>query len=239
MSPNSDWPEFGPEDAEGFRTFSLYTDTHEHIRISVSLSTIQEYTNRTAVDFTQYSPREQESLKAAAALLAAKFPGKLSPDDMSRAEAVNMALTNLLESAAKFTTLAFEKWFPGLATIALQVASDACVKKTLNNVAESFKVPPVTTEKSVELLLGDLNGAIKMFLGKKGRRRETAKLLQDMQAAIKRLKLQPGEQPTQEQVAESMGVDSRALRKNMTAHGVKTWNELLLACEYWEELNTT
>jgi hypothetical protein len=59
-----------------------------------------------------------------------------------------------------------------------------------------------------------------------------------MQAAIKRLNLKPDEKPTQEQVAESMDIDPRTLRKNMTAYGIKSWDEMLLACEYWEELNT-
>src|SRR5205085_11232552 len=134
-----------------------------------------------------YSPLEQESLKAAAALLAAKVPGNIPVTNMGRADVARLALMNLLHSTAEHTPLSFENWFLGLATIALQVASDACVKKTLNIVAQSFKVPQVTTEESVEIILTDLNKAIKMFLRRAGRRPETPKLLREMQAAIKKL----------------------------------------------------
>jgi hypothetical protein len=168
MSSKSDWPQFRPEDAEGFRSFSLYTDTQEHIRVSVRFSALKEYADRTASDFDQYSPLEQESLKAAAALLAAKVPGNINSDELSRAETAKLALKNLLEGSARFTTLAFEKWFPGLAAIALQVAADACVKKTLNNVAQSFNVPIVTTEKALASSFAISIGRLKCFCAKKG-----------------------------------------------------------------------
>ncbi|MFL6211088.1 MAG: hypothetical protein ACJ74W_19720 [Pyrinomonadaceae bacterium] len=201
---------------------------------------MREYLNKTAGDFNLYSPLEQESLKAAAALLAAKVPGNIPVTDMGRADVARLALMNLLHRTAEHTPLSFENWFLGLATIALQVASDACVKKTLNIVAQGFKVPAVTTEESVDLLLSDLRHALKMFLLQAGRRLETPRLIQDVHGAVRQLKeKEPNKKVTQQNVAEILGIDPRTLRKRQTAYGIETWDELLLACEYWEELNVT
>jgi hypothetical protein len=237
MPSKSEWPQFEAEDANGFRSFSLFTDRHEYFRVSVRMSAIEEFGTRTARDFDNYSPLEQESFKAAAALLSAKVPGHVNTAEMTRLEIVTSALVNLLDSAARFTPVAFENWFPGLVVIAMQVVSDACVKKTLNNVADAFNVPLVTDEASVDTILADLNSGIRKFLRKPGRRRETPKLLDEMHSAVMRLRLKTSEKPTQEKVAQTIGIDARTLRKNMTSCGIKSWDEMLLACEYWAELN--
>jgi hypothetical protein len=239
MSTKSDGPKFGPEDAQGFRSFSLYTgDRKVTYKISVHFGALCEGLAKTAGDFNTYSKAEQESIKAAAALLAARLPDEVVTDEITSAQVAKLTLENLLQGVVDFTPRSFEQFFPGLTKRVLQVASDACIKMSLNDVAQGFKVPPVTTEESVSVLLANLVQLLRKLLSQKGRPLETPGLLRDVQTAIRKLKVKPGKRPTQQQVADIMRTQPRTLRQRMATYGIKTWGELLLACKYWEELNS-
>src|SRR5437016_4074122 len=130
MSSESDLAKFGPEDANGFRSFSFYTDRGESTRVSVNFSVLREYLMRTAGDFSLYSDSEQKILKTAAKLLAARTPEELvAREKLDTTQLIDLSLTNMLPSTAEVTLRSIESWYPPLAKLALQAVSDACVKK--------------------------------------------------------------------------------------------------------------
>jgi hypothetical protein len=239
MPSESDWLEFGPEDENGFRSFSLYTDRQEQIRVSVHFGAIREYLTRTAGDLNLYSDAEQESLKTAASMLAAKTPVELAAgvlNESGPAGVTDLALKNLLEGVTNITMRSYEKWFPGLALLALQAASDTCVKKALNILMKGLNAPPVTTEKSINVILDDFRKGVKIFLREAGRHVESTRLIQDVQEALRRVEKrrlkrnEPYRKPRQEEVAEILEVSSRSLRSRQAKYGIKTWDEMLRVC---------
>ncbi len=239
MPSKSGKPEFGPEDENGFRSFSLYTDRQEQIRVSVHFGAIREYLTRTGGDLSLYSNAEQESLKTAASMLAAKTPADLAAEVLKESGPTglsDLALTNLLEGVTNATMRFYEEWFPRLAVLALQAASDACVKKALNILTKGLNAPPVTTEKSIDIIIDDFHKGVKMFLSEPGRHLESTRLIQDVREALRRLeqrrlqRKEPCRKPRQEEVAEILEVSSRSLRARQAKYGIKTWDEMLRVC---------
>jgi hypothetical protein len=190
MSSETDLPKFGTEDANGFRSFSFYTDRGESTRISVNFSVLREYLTRTAGDLSLYSDDEQKTLKTAAKLLAARAPEELvAREQLDTTQLIDLTLTNMLESTSELTLRSIETWYPPLAKLALQAVSDACVKKALNIVSQGMGAPIITTKKSVEIILNDFCEAVRVFLNKAGRPPEVEELIQDVQEAVQRLEL--------------------------------------------------
>jgi hypothetical protein len=228
---SEDLVKFGPEDANGFRSFSFYTDRGESTRVSLNFSVLREYITRTAGDLSMYSDDEQKSLKTAAKLLAARTPDELVVrEQLDAAQLIDLSLTNLLQNTAEVTLRSIESWYPPLAKLALQAVSDACVKKSLNIVSEGMGAPIVTTKKSVDIILDDFCEAVRAFLNKAGRPPESGELIQDVQEAVRRLEAtEPGKNPTQQKVAEELGIDPRTLRARLATSRIR-WDDLLRLC---------
>jgi len=231
VTTQSDLPQFGPEEADGFRSFSLYTDTGASIRVSLNFDVIHDYLSRTAGDLNLYSDAERESLKTAAKLLAAKTPDELlAREQLDSDQLIDLAQTELLQSATEITIRSIEKWYPHLARLALQAVSDACVKRSLNIVSQGLGAPSVTTGESVDIILADFCETIRAFLNRPGRPLESAELIRHVQEAVERLKAEhPRQKPTQEKVAEILGIEPRTLRARLATCHIK-WSELLRLC---------
>jgi len=222
-------PKFGPPDAEGFRTVSFYDpEGAELTKISLHLERERRYCAKTSTDLDgQYSRKEQESLRAAATLLAAQ---KEAPEyDPER------ALAFILELMPQFIVANLEKHFPPFAHLALQAAKDACVKYTLNGLVQTWQGPRVYDDHDVDIILADLRKAVREFLSiDVGRPVETLDHLRRTREALKNLDDRKhlrasGKNPTQQQVAEELGIDARALRVWARSCGL-SWSEWLRAC---------
>jgi hypothetical protein len=88
----------------------------------------------------------------------------------------------------------------------------------------------VTTKKSVDIILDDFCEAVRAFLNKAGRPPESEELIQDIQEVIRRLEAQePGKKPTQQKVAEALGIEPRTLRARLATCRIK-WDEMLRLC---------
>lgn len=231
MSDEFHAPTFGDLDAEGFRTVSFKPNGLESVRVSLHIARIQAVLTQDIE--SQFSSKEREGLRTAVQLLTANqhAPG-YDP---------NAAMEAMLEAVPIYIAENIEKHFPMLAWLALEAATDICVKHTLTGLAQSQNGPPLYGQEDAELILKDLRGAVwKYLLIDGGRPAETSRQLQKTRLAIERLdsELQlraKGKRPTQEQVAEELDVTPRTLRSWLSTCN-KTWEEWLMACG-WREPN--
>ena len=198
MSGNSKLLEFSPTDSEGFRTVSFYSrEGSEVLRLSLHIERFRQHFTRTA-DLKGYSDDEQEGLRTAAVIAAARKESSLHDPDLVLAGILDLLIP-------KFVTEQTEKHFPTLAWIALQAVSDACVKYGIRGVVESMHAPRIYGEEAADLITRRLTETIKAeFLGvEAGRPAEVRQQLEDTREALKRIKekkkLRVGKKPTQQQ----------------------------------------
>lgn len=222
---------FGPSDSEGFRTVSFYSsDGAEVLRLGLHIERFNQQLTRTASNLEQYSEDEQEGLKTAAVISAAR--------KQSSVHDPNLALAGMLDLLIpKFVTEQTEKHFPELAWMALQAVQDACVKFAITGVVEMNGAPRIYGEETANWILRDLTKIIREgFLRiKAGRPAEVRQQLEDTREALRRVKekksLPPGNKPTQQQVAEELRIDVRTLRDWPRACKL-TWDEWVTASQW-------
>jgi len=222
---------FGPPDPEGFRAVSFYgADGAEVLRLSLHMERFHQQLTSSASNLEQYSNDEQEGLRTAAVLAAARKKSSLHDPDL-----VLAAILDLL--IPKFVTDQTEEHFPTLAWIALQAVSDACVKYAISGVVESMHAPRIYDAEAADLVLRPLTETIrKEFLRiKAGRPAEVRKHMEETREAVRQLvekgELRAGDRPTEEQLAEKIGIDERLLR-NWPGTCNLTWDEWLTASQY-------
>ena len=145
---------FRPPDSEGFRTVSfLSREGVEVLRLSLNIERIREQFTRTASNLEEYSDQEQEGLRTAAIIAAARKESSLHDP--------NLVLATMLELLIpKFVTEQTEKHFPELAWIALQAVQDACVKFAVSGVIEMNNAPRIYGEETADWIMRDLTEAI-------------------------------------------------------------------------------
>jgi hypothetical protein len=229
-------PEFGLPDSEGFRTFALYTPERcEAIRVCVQIENARQFFINTSGDLTRrYTEAEVMSLRDAAAFGAARNDAREKAGPIDQDSALKSILTVIPEVMIED----IERYFPPIAKIALQVAADACAKRTLNNIMRSMGAAAIYNEAFVDLLLADLKKAIMDGLDiDRGRpsevslhlakTREAVIRLRDDQAAMKRL---AGAKPTSEDIASRVDgeTDERTVRRWAQKAGLN-WHEWLRA----------
>lgn len=221
---------FGPPDLEGFRTVSFYGgEGSEILRLSLHIERFRQHFTRTA-DLKEYSDAEQEGLSTASVIAAARKQSSLHDPDLVLAGILDLLIP-------KFVTEQTEKHFPTLAWIALQTVSDACVKYGIRGVLESMQAPRIYGEEAAELITRTLTETIRTeFLGiEAGRPAKVRQQLADTREALKRIrekkKLGQGKKPTQQQVAEELGIGVRALR-NWPRTCNLTWDECVTASQW-------
>lgn len=225
-------PEVSPPDAEGFRTFSFFAPgVGETIRISFNPERQREYLIRTSHDVDLYSTTEIKRLRLAARLVAAK--------DAFPEYDQNGALDAILNITPMFIVETLERHFPSFALVAIRATHDVCVKYTLNQTVKSMGAPGMYDETMLKEILRVFVGVATEFLDiKPGRPRETEKHLLEVSEALDRLeksgRIQTDEIPSQELVAERIGVTARVLRDWCRACGLK-WHEFLRACGWPRE----
>jgi hypothetical protein len=228
-------PEFGPTDSDGFRTVSFYaTEGGEALRVSLHIGRLRQQFAGTASNLDHYSADEQEGLRTAAVLAAAREASSLHDPGLVLATMLDLLIPKLVTEQT-------EKHFPELARIALQAVQDACVKYAVSGVVEMNNAPRIYGEETAEWILRDLTATIKKgFLRiRAGRPAEVGQQLKDTREALnrikKRKKLSDGTKPTQQQVAEELGIGVRTLRQWPRACKL-TWEEWLTASQ-WESID--
>jgi hypothetical protein len=220
-------PDVGPEDAEGFRTFSLYGPEGETIRVSFNLKRQLEWLVNTSKQEERYSQKERAKLKLAARIVAARdaFPGHNEGE----------ALTTLLEISPHFIVQSLEKYFPCLVVLGMEAAGDVCVKHALNLTVQSTGAPRMYDDLVIQEIFRVFENVATDFLQiQPGRPVETEQHLTETKPALEQLeskgKIQRGKKlPTQELVSSKLGISSRSLRQWCTACRLK-WHEFLRAC---------
>src|SRR5688572_9714225 len=118
-------PPVGPTDEEGFRTFSFHSEAGvEIIRVSVNFDRQRDWLASTATEKSRYSQREWDRLKLMARIVAARdaFPSGNEEE----------ALAIFLQVSPEWMAKSLEAYFPSFALLALEAASDVCVKRALN-----------------------------------------------------------------------------------------------------------
>jgi hypothetical protein len=128
MREESTPAKLGPPDCDGFRTVSFYSsDGAEVLRLGLHIERFNQQLTRTASNLEQYSDDEQEGLKTAAVICAARKESSVHDP--------NLVLAGMLDLLIpKFVTEQTEKHFPELAWMALQAVQDACVKFAITGV---------------------------------------------------------------------------------------------------------
>jgi len=225
---------FGAPDSEGFRTVSFYSrEGSEVLKLSLHIERFHQQLTRTPSSLEEYSDDEQEGLKAAAVISAARKESSVHDP--------NLVLAGMLDLLIpKFVTEQTEKHFPELAWMALQAVQDACVKFAITGVIEINGAPRIYGEETADWILRDLTKIIREgFLRiKAGRPAEVRKHLKRTREAIGRLVtkkvLCAGERPTQEQVAEEIEVDPRSVRDWLRTCKL-SWDEWITASQ-WESV---
>jgi len=230
VSKDPNLPEFGPTDSEGFRTVSFFdTEGSEVLKVSLNIECLRQQVRRTASNLDHYSADEQEGLRTAAVIAAARKDSSLHDPNLALAAILDLFIP-------KFVTEQTEKHFPPLAWIALQTVSDACVKYGIRGVVESMHAPRIYGEQAADLITRPLTETIRTeFLGiEAGRPAEVRQQLADTREALVRIyekkKLRAGKKPTQQQVADVLKITVRALREWPRACNL-TWEEWLIASE--------
>jgi hypothetical protein len=221
-------PKVGPPDAEGFRTFTFIAPgVGETIRVSFNLERQRRYLEGTSSDHEQYSSTELKRLKLAARLIAAR-------DTFPENDRIG-ALEAIFATTPKLIAKTLEDYYPSFALLALRAASDVCVKHTLNQAVRSTGAPQVYDEVMLEEILREFKAVASEFMGiHPGRPIETSDHIKKVTKAIRSLekdgalRLRDG-YPSQTQLAKTLNVDPRALRKWAESCGLK-WPEFLRAC---------
>lgn len=234
MSKDLNLSEFGPTDSDGFRTVSFYaTEGGEALRVSLHIGRLRQQFAGTASNLDHYSADEQEGLRTAAVLAAAREASSLHDPGLVLATMLDLLIPKLVTEQT-------EKHFPELARIALQAVQDACVKFAISGVIEMNGAPRIYGEETADWIVRDLTKVIREgFLRiKAGRPAEVRQQLEDTREALKRIKEKKkrglGKKPTQQQVADELKVGVRALRDWPRACNL-TWDEWLIASE-WENV---
>jgi hypothetical protein len=221
-------PDVGPDDAEGFRRFSLYgPQGEETIRVSFNLKRQLEWLANTSRQEELYSQEERDRLKLAARIVAARdaFPGHNEHE----------ALTTLLEVSPHFIAQSLEKYFPSFVVLGMKAASDVCVKHALNLTVQSTGAHRMYDDRMIQEIFRVFENAATNFLQiQPGRPVETEQHLTETKPALEQLEskgqIQRGKKlPTQELVSSKLGISSRSLRQWCTACRLK-WHEFLRAC---------
>ena len=225
---------FGPPDPEGFRTVSFFSrDGAEVLRLGLNIERFNQHWTRTSSNLDQYSDDEQEGLRTAAVLAAARKASSVHDPGILLATMLNLLIP-------KFVSEQTEKLFPELAWRALQAVQDACVKFAITGVIEMNGAPRIYGEETADWILRDLTKIIREgFLRiRAGRPAEVRQQLEDTREALKRIKkskkLRDGRKPTQQQVADELKIDVRALR-NWPRACKLTWDEWVTASQ-WERI---
>jgi hypothetical protein len=202
------------------------------LRLGLHIERLKQHLIRTA-DLKGYSDYEQDGLRTAATIAAAHEESSLQDPNLVLAVILDLLIP-------KFVTKQTEKHFPTLAWIALQAVSDACVKFGIRGVVESMNAPRIYGEDAADLITRTLTETIRTeFLGvEAGRPAEVRQKLEDTREALKRIKekkkLGAGKKPTQQLVAEELGIGVRALR-NWPRTCNLTWDEWVNASQ-WERV---
>lgn len=221
-------PDVGAEDAEGFRTFSLYApNVGETIRVSFNVKRELEWLIKTSKQEELYSREERDRLKLSARIVAARdaFPGHNEEE----------ALATLLEVSPKFITESIEKYFPSFVVLGIKAASDVCVKHALNLTVQSTGAPRMYDDLMLREIFREFESVASDFLQiRSGRPVETQRHLKETKQALEKLeskgKIERGKKlPTQELVASKIGINARSLRDWCRACRLK-WHEFLRAC---------
>jgi hypothetical protein len=231
MSDVSIPAQFDPPDSEGFRTVSFYgNEGSKVLKLSLHLERLREEFTRTASDLAHYSDNERDGLRTAAVIAAARKESSIHDPGIALATMLDLLIP-------KFVSEQTEKLFPELARIALQAVQDACIKFAVSGVVEMNRAPRIYGEETAEWILRDLTATIrKEFLRiKAGRPSEVRKHLEETREAVGRLVtkgvLRIADRPTQEQVAEEIGVDARSMRDWLTACDL-SWEEWITASQW-------
>ena len=111
---------FGPPDSEGFRTVSFYSSEGcEALKLSLNVEHLRQQFTMTASSLSHYSDDEQEGLRTAAVIAAARKKSSVHDPGIVLATMLDLLIP-------KFVTEQTEKHFPELAWMALQaVTNDA------------------------------------------------------------------------------------------------------------------
>lgn len=222
-------PDVSPPDENGFRTFSLYAPIGEAIiMVSFHLDRQREWLANTSSEENQYTKEERERLALAARIVAAHdgFDGH-NPDD---------ALAKFFEVSPNLITQSLEQYFPSLTVLAVQVASDVCVKHAMNLAVQSTGAPRLYDAAVLQQIMSEFVDAATKLLGiSSGRPLETEQHLRETTQALEKLEekgeVQRGGEklPKQELVAAKVGVSDRSLRAWCDGCGLE-WHEFLRAC---------
>jgi len=230
VSKDLNLSEFGPIDSDGFRTVSFYaTEGGEALRVSLHIGRLRQQFAGTASNLDHYSADEQEGLRTAAVIAASRKGSSVHDPGIVLATMLDLLIP-------KFVTEQTEKLFPELARIALQAVQDACVKFAVSGVVEMNNAPRIYGEETADWILRDLTATIrKGFLRiRAGRPAEVRQQLEDTREALERIKrkkrLRDGRKPTQQQVAEELGIGVRALRDWPQARKL-SWDEWVTASQ--------
>lgn len=216
-------PLVSPPDADGFRTFSLYTDTGEIFRVSFNVERQRDYLNRPISPYDEYSPGEQNRLEQAAQVAIAR--GEIPRNDLLGPE--EAAIELLHEKANETALRLIEQWFPALAAEALRVATNACVKRALNQVVTEYGAPRIYDEAAFERLSGDFKTAIKEeMVIKRGHPPEGPERVVKIRQVLQQLSEKGNARPTQAEVAVEIRIEARRLRDWLSSSGV-SWRQLL------------
>lgn len=225
---------FEAPDSEGFRTVSFYSrEGSEVLKLSLHIERFHQQLTTTPSSLEEYSDDEQDGLRTAAVIAAARRESSVHDPSIVLAIMLDLLIP-------KFVTEQTEKLFPELAWIALQAVQDACVKFAVSGVVEMNNAPRIYGEETAGWILRDLTATIRNgFLRiRAGRPAEVRQRLEDTREALKRIKrkkkLRQGKKPTQQQVAEELGIGVRTLRD--WPHACKlTWDEWVTASQ-WESI---
>lgn len=220
-------PDVGPEDEQGFRTFSLYGPVGETTRVSFNLKRHLEWLANTSKQAELYSQEERDRLKLAARIVAAR--------DAFTDHNEEEALTTLVEISPHFIAQSLEKYFPSLVVLGIRAAGDVCVKHALNLTVQSTGAPRMYDDLMLREILREFESVATDFLQiRSGRPVETEQHLTETKQALEQLELKGkiqrgGKLPTQELVASKLGINSRSLREWRKTCKLK-WHEFLRAC---------
>lgn len=217
----------GPKNKQRFQTISFRLPGIGRIlRVSINLEKERQWLAAATTDRGKYSPGELDGLRTAATIIAAKDSFQ---SDGSNPEQI---LDAMLQITPDHMIRSTEECFSPLTALALQMVSDVCVKRGISKVASSMGAPPVYDEEVVDGLIDQFRSAVKGYLGvpPTGRPVETKLRLLETAGALKRLAI-ARKKPTQELIAEELGIEPRSLRDWPKSCGLN-WNEFLRASRF-------
>lgn len=219
MTTRFDTPKFGPIDADGFSTVSYYIDGAEALKVSVNLDRYRNHLAKTANNLENYSADEQESLRTGATIIAAREEAPTHDPEST--------LETILAASSSHIAESLVRYFPLLAFEALKVASNTCVKHTLNQMAQAMRAPRIYKEEFADALIKELRSDVQGLLEiGAGRPAETAQRFRETRKALAALN---NSEPTQEKLSEELNIDPRTLRTWLEGVDL-TYKEWLRAC---------